>query len=186
MGPPKFLSASLQTCHALRTPTDPRESHQCDSSVSASSALKLSPSAFCSNGAVPDFRRCGPPYGLLGSLCTLRMIRSPAWLLCLQGEFGCLSSGLVPLCSDSVARRALFPQRQTASQCPLSTWVGALTCSGADSYTYATLDMGGWLGLTQQGLAPCKKRQASLGALMSMFITFRNLFMFCLFAFRFF
>jgi hypothetical protein len=61
-----------------------------DSFVSASDALKPSPSAFCSNGAVPDFRRCGPPYGLLGSLCTLRMIRSPVWLLPLQGESGCL------------------------------------------------------------------------------------------------
>ena len=28
----------------------------------------------------------------------------------------------------------------------------------------ATLDMGGWSGLTQQGLSPCKKRLASLGA----------------------
>jgi hypothetical protein len=33
------------------------------------------------------------------------------------------------------------------------------------SFTAATLGMSGWLGLTQQGLAPCKKRQASLGAL---------------------
>jgi len=31
----------------------------------------------------------------------------------------------------------------------------------------ATLDMGGWLALTQQGLAPCKMHQASLGALTS-------------------
>ena len=29
----------------------------------------------------------------------------------------------------------------------------------------ATLDMGGWLDLTQQGLSPCKKRQALLGVL---------------------
>jgi hypothetical protein len=33
------------------------------------------------------------------------------------------------------------------------------------SFTGATLGMSGWLDLTQQGLAPCKKRQASLGAL---------------------
>jgi len=32
------------------------------------------------------------------------------------------------------------------------------------SYTYATLGTGGWLALTRQGLASCKKRQASLGA----------------------
>ena len=29
----------------------------------------------------------------------------------------------------------------------------------------ATLDTGGWLALTRQGLAPCKTHQASLGAL---------------------
>ena len=33
------------------------------------------------------------------------------------------------------------------------------------SSTDATLGTGGWLNLTWQGLAPCKKRQASLGAL---------------------
>ena len=34
-----------------------------------------------------------------------------------------------------------------------------------DSATDATLDMGGWLDLTQQGLSPCKTHQASPGAL---------------------
>ena len=29
----------------------------------------------------------------------------------------------------------------------------------------ATLDMGGWLSLTQQGLTPCQKHQALLGVL---------------------
>jgi hypothetical protein len=29
----------------------------------------------------------------------------------------------------------------------------------------ATLDTGGWLALTRQGLSPCKIRQASLGAI---------------------
>ena len=33
------------------------------------------------------------------------------------------------------------------------------------SFTGATRGMSGWLDLMQQGLAPCKKRQASLGAL---------------------
>src|SRR2546422_7330975 len=33
------------------------------------------------------------------------------------------------------------------------------------SSTVATLGMSGWLDLPQQGLPPCKKRQASLGAL---------------------
>jgi hypothetical protein len=52
-----------------------------------------------------------------------------------------------------------------SSQCPLSIWVDAHSSTGTASYTSATLDTGGWLGLTRQGLAPCKKRQASLGAL---------------------
>ena len=38
-------------------------------------------------------------------------------------------------------------------------------CSAWTSFTGATLGMSGWLDLAQQGLAPCKKRQASLGAL---------------------
>ena len=33
------------------------------------------------------------------------------------------------------------------------------------SFTVATLGMSAWLDLAQQGLPPCKKRQASLGAL---------------------
>jgi hypothetical protein len=33
------------------------------------------------------------------------------------------------------------------------------------SFTTATLDMNGWLGLIHQGLSPWKKRQAFLGAL---------------------
>jgi hypothetical protein len=34
-----------------------------------------------------------------------------------------------------------------------------------NSATGATLDTGGWLGLTRQGLSPCKMHQASLDAL---------------------
>jgi hypothetical protein len=40
-----------------------------------------------------------------------------------------------------------------------------LPCSALASVTTATLGMNGWLGLVRQGLSPCKKRQASLGAL---------------------
>lgn len=36
--------------------------------------------------------------------------------------------------------------------------------SRLSSYGSATLGTGGWLDLTRQGLAPCKKRQACLGA----------------------
>jgi hypothetical protein len=42
--------------------------------------------------------------------------------------------------------------------CIVRLYIGA-------SSTVATLGMSGWLDLAQQGLAPCKKRQASLGAL---------------------
>jgi hypothetical protein len=35
----------------------------------------------------------------------------------------------------------------------------------AASFITATLGTNGWLGLVRQGLSPCKKRQASLGAL---------------------
>ena len=37
------------------------------------------------------------------------------------------------------------------------------------SATYATLNTGGWLNLTGQGLTPCKAHQASLGALTLLF-----------------
>jgi hypothetical protein len=37
-------------------------------------------------------------------------------------------------------------------------------CSVFASATIATLGMNGWLDLVQQGLSPCKKRQAKLGA----------------------
>jgi len=35
----------------------------------------------------------------------------------------------------------------------------------SDSATGATLNTGGWLNLTRQGLSPCKTRKASLGAI---------------------
>ena len=38
------------------------------------------------------------------------------------------------------------------------------SCYQFDSFSCATLDTGGWLGFARQGLPPCKKRQAALGA----------------------
>jgi len=61
-------------------------------------------------GLYQDFRECGLPCGLHGSLCTLQLLRS-----------------------------VTSPPKQLQS-----------------------LGMGGWLDLTQQGLSPCKKRQACL------------------------
>jgi len=85
-------------------PEDPRQTlgnlTSIDSSVLASGTLKPSPSAFSSNGAVPDFRECGLPYGLHGSLCTLRMIRSAAVLITIltwRIRWPCASSAHLPM-----------------------------------------------------------------------------------------
>ena len=56
-------------------------------------------------------------------------------------------------------------------ECGLSCGLRGALCtlhlcrSVVTSSTGATLGISGWLDLTQQGLAPCKKRQAVLGAL---------------------
>ncbi|MEJ1382741.1 MAG: hypothetical protein RPT95_17495, partial [Candidatus Sedimenticola sp. (ex Thyasira tokunagai)] len=42
------------------------------------------------------------------------------------------------------------------------------------SATSATLNTGGWLILTRQGLSPCKMHQASLGALTPQISGFRK------------
>jgi hypothetical protein len=132
------------------TPTDPRESHRdnalgrasssllaawfpssatsfrpsrCllnDSSVLASSTLKLSPSAFL----------------ILARLKSLQGGATPLWPIGFSVYASPLSFTLLPLlgCRQNSARGA-------------------------------TRDTGGWLALTQPGLAPGKKRQASLSAL---------------------
>jgi hypothetical protein len=98
-------------------PGRPRESHQNDSFAWASRKRTRSPPASLIgfSGLYQTSGRCGLPYGLHGSLCTLQTFRS-------------------------VCRSRL------------------------SSYGSATLGTGGWLDLTRQGLAPCKKRQACLGA----------------------
>jgi hypothetical protein len=65
------------------TPADLRSTHQIALSVLASGPLKPSPPAEddfrrqCSiTGLYQDFRECGLPCGLHGSLCTLRLFRS--------------------------------------------------------------------------------------------------------------
>ena len=110
--------ASFHTCHALKTPADPPESHPIDSFVLASATLTASPSALyyseC-NEAVPD----------------------------IQGSANSLVAYMVPCVR----------------------FVDLVRQPEADSAIDATLGRGGWLNLTPQGLAPCKKRQALLGAL---------------------
>src|SRR5439155_14173720 len=114
-GSPKFLTPSLHAYHALRwTPADPHESHQCDSSVSASGTVNtVAVRIKRHDGAVSSFGDRGLSCGLHASLCMLQ-----------------------------------------------------LTCSVFTSaVAVATLGRSGWLILSPQGLPPCKKRQASLGAL---------------------
>jgi hypothetical protein len=98
-------------------PGRPLESHLSDSFAWASRKRKRSPPASLIgiSGLYQTSGRCGLPYGLHGSLCTLQVFRS-------------------------VRRYRL------------------------SSYGPATLGTGGWLDLTRQGLSPCKKRQACLGA----------------------
>ena len=98
-------------------PGRPPESHQCDSFAWASRLRTRLPPASSTalSGLYQTLGRCGLPYGLHGSLCTLQVFRS-------------------------VRRYRL------------------------SSYGPATLGTGGWLDLTRQGLTPCKKRQACLGA----------------------
>ena len=55
--------------------------------------------------------------------------------------------------------RRVAPYGLHGSLCTLT-----LCCSPLGSFTTSTLSTGGWLFLSRQGLAPCKKRQAFLGA----------------------
>ncbi len=77
---------------------------------------------------------------------------------------------LRPLCigfwfSDTIAICFIsFTELYQASQCADTLAVCMILClrfSYVIAFTPARLDMGGWFCLTQQGLAPCKKRQAS-------------------------
>ena len=65
------------------------------------------------------------------------------------------------------SRRADFPHRALQQHSLphknslLPAVILCLRFSYVITFTPARLDMGGWFCLTQQGLAPCKKRQAS-------------------------
>lgn len=64
-------------------------------------------------------------------------------------------------------RGTRFPLRPAR----FSVYASPLLFAGktSDSARDATLDTGGWLALTRQGLSPCKAHQASLGALTPRF-----------------
>jgi len=118
-GSPKFLDASLCTCHSLMTPGILHTLTKTGASVLTSVYVKTLVDSKFSFRSCTNFQVLRTPCGLHNSLCTLH-----------------------PFCSSLEAINYRF-----------------------DSAMGATLDMGGGLGLTQQGLSPCKMHQASLGAL---------------------
>ena len=79
----QVLNISLHTCHALRGPRQTLRSLSfIGFFVLASGPLTPSPSALSSiTGLYQDFRECGLPCGLRGSLCTLQLFRSVVDLL---------------------------------------------------------------------------------------------------------
>jgi len=87
---------------------------------------------------------------------------SPKRFLCV----GFWSVKTIAICI-SAAYGAVSSFRECGLSCGLRGSLCTLhpCCSAFTSFTGATLGMSGWLDLTQQGLTPCKKRQASLGAL---------------------
>ena len=107
-GYPKFSNASLHTCHALRTPTDPPESYQSDSFVLASVNATTLPSALISITVLYHASRERlSPCGLHDSLCTLRVGRST----------GCLSFPItqhsVRVVGQTLPGRDFHPVRST-------------------------------------------------------------------------
>jgi hypothetical protein len=153
----QVLDASLDTCHALRwTPADLRRTHQSVLSVLASGPLTPSPSAL---GRFSPSRQITGLYQASGSAVfpvayvvpcvrfhdVVRMLIPDVCAPAFAGSLGSLVS---------LPQRRGFLALTVTPQTDLSS-----------SFIMATLGMGGWLALSQQGLSSCKKRQASLGAL---------------------
>ena len=92
--------------------------------------------------------------------------RSPTRVLCVG--FWCVKTIAVCMSRDNGAvssfRECGLPYGLRGALCTLH-----LCRSACTSFTDATLGRSGWLDLPPQGLAPCKKRQASLGALTEKF-----------------
>ena len=116
-GAPKFLYASLCTCHSLMTPEILHTLTITDASVLTSVYVKTLVDLNLHFEAVPTFRSCELP-----TACTILCVRFTHFvhLWKFKTNFG--------------------------------------------SAVGATLDTGGWLTLSRQGLSPCKMHQASLGA----------------------
>ena len=69
------------------------------------------------------------------------------------------------VCNEAVPDIQGSANPLVAYMVPCVRFVDLVRQPEADSAIDATLGRGGWLNLTPQGLTPCKKRQASLGAL---------------------
>lgn len=115
-GPPKFLDASLCTCHSLLTPEILHILTKTDASVLTSVYVKTLVDLDFHFEAVPALRGCEPP-----AACTILCVRFTHFV---------------------------------------HLWKFALATI-FDSAMGATLDTGGWLALSRQGLSPCKMHQAS-------------------------
>ena len=83
----------------------------------------------------------------------------------------CLCGGFWSVQTIALCIIAAYGAVSSFRECGLPCGLRGALCtlhpcrSVCTSFTGATLGMSGWLDLAQQGLAPCKKRQASLGAL---------------------
>ena len=112
------------------------------------------------------------PKFLCVPLLTCHSLRTPQALHILAGFYGCfvLASGTLKPSPTSTGISKLYPTFRVYGypyglQDSLCTLRLACSQDFTRSATDATLDTGGWLNLTRQGLAPCKAHQASLGAL---------------------
>jgi hypothetical protein len=114
----------------------------------------------------------GLPKFLCASLPACHGLRTPADLplLAFTGEHGLPSGALKPSASATSAFSKLYQHfRVRGHPCGLQDSLSTLRPSCAPclhgSAMDARLATGGWLALARQGLSPCKRRQALLGAI---------------------
>ena len=116
--------------------------------------------------------RLGPPKFFAVSLPACHGLRTPAALSILASErmvLCCLRCALKPSASATSAFSKLYQHfRVRGHPCGLQDTLSTLRPSCApclhDSAMDARLDTGGWRILIRQGLSPCQRRQAFLGA----------------------
>jgi len=141
----QVLNVSLPTCRALRRPRQ------------TLGALTI-PCALCWLLRPLTHRRL--LYSLNEAVSRLRGVRSPLRPGCYSVYASTLLFGHCAqhLCPCRQARRGAARSPPDAEVFPTAVTPQTGLSS---SVSAATLDRGGWLALTPQGLAPCQKRQAS-------------------------